>query len=358
MRSKGARLYFRQPTGKERGQWVIRDGAKSIRTGCAQSDIEEAERRLAEYVGEKYTTSREKNRRASAISIADVLNIYVVDKGTNVSRPGELAQRVAALSAFFGEKMLIDINGPLCRKYAEKRGSISMARRELQDLRAAINHHRKEGLCSEVIEVVLPEKEEPRERWLTKEEAVRMAKAAWRYREMQKGHPTKRRSRRHIVRFMLIALYTGTRSKAICNAALAPRPGCGHFDLEAGLFYRQAQGVKKTKKRQPTCRIPHRLLCHLRRWKRLGIAKEFAVEFFNAPVSNIHKAFARVAEEAKVEGVTPHTLRHTAITWAMQDGWEINKVCEFFGVTQEVVERVYWHHHPDFQADHKGPRKR
>ena len=30
------------------------------------------------------------------------------------------------------------------------------ARRELEDLRAAINHHRREGLCSEIVSVVLP----------------------------------------------------------------------------------------------------------------------------------------------------------------------------------------------------------
>jgi hypothetical protein len=40
------------------------------------------------------------------------------------------------------------------------------ARRELEDLRAAINHHRREGLCSEVVSVVLPEKSAGRELWL------------------------------------------------------------------------------------------------------------------------------------------------------------------------------------------------
>ena len=38
------------------------------------------------------------------------------------------------------------------------------ARRELEDLRSAINHHRPEGLCSEFVSVVLPEKSASRER--------------------------------------------------------------------------------------------------------------------------------------------------------------------------------------------------
>ena len=46
-----------------------------------------------------------------------------------------------------------------------------------------------------------------------------MLRAAWRYREVQKGKETDRRSRRHVARFMLVALYTGTRSSAVCGAA-------------------------------------------------------------------------------------------------------------------------------------------
>jgi hypothetical protein len=34
--------------------------------------------------------------------------------------------------------------------------------------------------------------------------------------------PTGRRSRQHIARFILLALYTGTRAGAICGAALQP----------------------------------------------------------------------------------------------------------------------------------------
>ena len=45
------------------------------------------------------------------------------------------------------------------------------ARRELEDLRAAINHYRREGLCSEVVSVVLPSRPPARERWLTRSEA-------------------------------------------------------------------------------------------------------------------------------------------------------------------------------------------
>jgi hypothetical protein len=59
---------------------------------------------------------------------------------------------------------------------------------------------------------VLPPERPARERWLTRSEAARILWAAWRYREIQKGKRTDRRSRQHIAKFILVALYTGTRA--------------------------------------------------------------------------------------------------------------------------------------------------
>jgi hypothetical protein len=56
------------------------------------------------------------------------------------------------------------------------------------------------------------------------------------------------------------------------RAALTPAIGRGWVDLDAGLFYRKALGDKKTKKRQPTIRIPDRSLARTRRWRAKGIS--------------------------------------------------------------------------------------
>ena len=100
--------------------------------------------------------------------------------------------------------------------------STAAARRELEDLRAAINHHRREGLCSEVISVVLPPRQPARERWLTRSEAARLLWAAWTAKQVMHDKDTRRAVGRHIARFILVGLYTGTRSSAICKAALVP----------------------------------------------------------------------------------------------------------------------------------------
>lgn len=350
-RSKGARLWLRPERGTEKAAWVIRDGAKQIRTGCGSGDREEAERRFASYLAEKYRPARERGRDPASVAVADVLTIYATDRAGEIQRPAELGQRMEALLGFWGTRTLADINGPLCRSYARQRGSESMARRELEDLRAAINHHRREGLCNAVVEVVLPPRSPSRERWLTRSETARLIWAAWRYREVQKGKATDRRSRRHVARFILVSLYTGTRSGAVCGAALTPAVGRGRVDLDAGTFDRKAIGARETKKRQPSIRLPDRLLAHMRRWARLGVSRSSVIEFDGQPVKSVRKAFARAARDAGLEGVSPHVLRHTAVTWAMRAGADMYAASDFFGMTLEVLERVYGHHHPDH---HKG----
>jgi integrase len=214
--------------------------------------------------------------------------------------------------------------------------------RELEDLRAAINHHRQEGLCSEIVSVVIPEKGVARERWLTRSEAARLIWAAWRARQVMRDQRTERAVGRHVARFILLGLYTGTRHAAICSAALMPTIGRGHVDLERGVFYRRTEGAHETKKRQPPVRLPMRLLAHLRRWERLGIAKRAVVEWNGKPVRSVRKGFAAAVRAANLDKtVTPHVLRHTAATWAMQNGADLWQAAGFLGMTVELLQGRY-----------------
>jgi integrase len=348
-RSKGARLYLR-PGDKERAPaWVILDAGRRISTSFAAGQREDAERRLSAYLADKHRPSRERGLDPASIHVADVLSIYLADAARRIADTDKLAWRMDALARFFGTMTLADINGPLCRSYAAQRGSAANARRELEDLRAAINHHRREGLCDRVVEVVLPPKAPARERWLTRSEAARLMWAAWRYREPYRGSDTAKKPRQHIARFILAALYTGSRSAAVTGAALRPTEGRGYVDLAEGVFYRKAIGRTETNKRQPTVRLPDRLLAHMRRWHANGISTHSVIEYEGRAVASIKKAFRHVAKDAGLEGVSPHTLRHTAVTWAMQNGADPYHVGGFFGLSPQMISRVYGHHHPDHQ---------
>ena len=269
--------------------------------------------------------------------------------------------------AWWGDKSLDQITGSSCRAYVRHRGVAQAARRELEDLRAAINHHRKEGLCREVVEVLLPEKSPPREKWLTRSEAARLILTAWRYREHQNFRATDRSTRQHVARFILVGLYTGTRAGAICSASFKPEDGRGWIDTERGVFYRRPAGQRETKKRRPPIRLPDRLLAHLRRWEAKGLGSP--VEWNGHPVKDVDKAFRATAKAAGIDA-SPHALRHTAVTWAMQNRADLYEAAGYFGMTIEVLQNTYGHHHPDHQssvgkavtggqrADKKGGTKR
>ena len=375
--SKGIRLWLEPAEYAGEGKvvrhatWVIRDGSRKVRTGCIREDRGRAEQELADYITARYQAPRDRNRHPTQTLVLDVLNIYLADMAKNHARPEETKQRVLTLANFWEPFTLADVNGTRCREYVkwrvgqpwksskpERTGrparlvTEAAARRELEDLRSAINHHRKEGFCSEIVSVVLPEKSPSKEVWLTRSEAARLIWAAYRAKQVMGDKITKRDVGKHIARFILVGLYTGTRHAAICGAAFQPAIGRGHVDLERGVFYRRAQGARVTKKKQTPVRLPDRLLAHLRRWHRLGIAKHAVVEWNGKPVRSVRNGFAAAFMAAGIENrVTPHVLRHTAATWMMQNGVDIWKAAQFLGMTVETLETVYGHHHPDFQRE-------
>lgn len=80
----------------------------------------------------------------------------------------------------------------------------------------------------------------------------------------------------------------------------------------------------------------------------MGAINQYFVEWNGLPVKSVKSAFKTAIGHAGVAGrVSPPTLRHAAATWLMQaavDKWE---AAGFLGISVEMLERVYGHHHPD-----------
>jgi len=64
----------------------------------------------------------------------------------------------------------------------------------------------------------------------------------------------------------------------------------------------------------------------------------------------VRKGLSKKMRASGLDNITPHTLRHTAATWAMQNGADLWETAGYLGMTVEMLERVYGHHHPDHQA--------
>ena len=112
-------------------------------------------------------------------------------------------------------------------------------------------------------------------------------------------------------------------------------------------MYRRGEAERQTNKRRTPAPIPRRLLAHLRRWEASG--QIWAVEYQGARVGDIKRAFAKAVKNAGIEHCTPHTLKHTAITWVLQKGASTWDAAGFFATSPETIEKVYGHHHPDYQ---------
>src|SRR6516164_3018795 len=177
-RSKGPRLYLRparhDKTGHHAARGIIRDGNHQQSTRSPTYDVTGAERALGLYITNKHVrAARASKRDPGQIPIAGILAIYLRDVVSRHSRPKETKSRIKALDSFFGDKLLSYVTGETCRAYVAQRSTDAAARRELEDLRAAINHHRREGLCDKIVPIVLPEKAAGRDVSLTRSQAAR-----------------------------------------------------------------------------------------------------------------------------------------------------------------------------------------
>lgn len=345
-RAKGARLFWRE----DREHWEIRDtkDGKRVRiatgTGCRQ----QAEDTLADYIGEKHGPTGGP-AQAQDLSISQAIAYYLEEHAPTTAAPERLIAAVKPLDAFWGDLPVSAIRGATCRKYARERGRADgTIRRELNVLQAALNHCLREGYLLSAPKVVRPPRPPAKERWLTRREAAWLLRAA---RNLN-------RDGQHLADFILCGLYTGSRKQTILtlHINLLSLTG-GHVDTVNGLIYRRPGAKSETKKRQPPARLPAKYLAHLRRQAAHG--RNYVVEDYKGRrIGDIktgwNKARLLATDLAAKHGiainlsdVTPHTLKHTAITWALQRGATMWDVAGYFGTSVETIERVYAHHAPN-----------
>lgn len=347
--SKPPRLWFRKPRrakpgrSAEKGVYLILCGKRQISTGCGVNERAKAEAELAQFIIKRHAVPR-RTRSIEDIPIGDVLVLYLQQVVPQLATAQKAAGRFERLANWWGEKSLSEVTRGTCSQYAATK-TAGAARRELQDLQAAINYHHKEGLHHAVVRVTLPKAGEPRERWLTRNEVAHLIRVCRNTREVQEGVQTERRPLRHLARFILFGLYTGSRPGDILSASFVAEPGRSLIDLETGLFYRRPAGKVATNKRQPTTPIPRRLQGHLRRWRAQGALH--VVEFEGRPIQSIKTAFNTLINRAELpSGIVPYTLRHTCATWKVQEGEPLWKVGGFLGTSEAMIAKHYGHHSP------------
>lgn len=355
--AKGARLWF----DRQSSLWYIRDGSIKRGTGCGLEERASAEEALRAYIEQKYQPPSDSN--PSRLLVADVLTYYAREIA-----PGQKSQTtsysIERLIDWWGGRCLSDVKRSTCQEYVTcrmaqpirqarktatpKLVSAETARRELTVLRAAINAYHAENPLDALPVVTLPKASDARPHWLRRDQVARMLRAA---RKMEDKD-----SARALQRFILLGVYTGTRSGALRRLGWVPNTLGGHIDVDSGVIHRRGDDEEETKKRRPPVRIPDRLKGFLRRWRAADLGGEkpvaYVIHYRGRPVDKQRKAWAAARDAAGLdEEITPHVLRHTAASWLMLAGSNPWDVANYLGMSQAMLEEVYGHHHPDFQKD-------
>jgi integrase len=292
-----------------------------------------------------------------------VLSAYAETHAPTTRRPDLIAGAAIKLVEFFGGHAVAAITATTCQDYVRwrsgqrdarakngpgKRVTVSTARRELVVLSAALRWCWKHGKLDRPVPVTLPPKGEARERHLTRSEAALLLAGALGW-QLVDGRWRRHRYRinRHLARFIMIGIYSGTRHDAILRLQWLPNTDGGWIDLTAGVLYRRGTGTADSGKRRPPLPIPPRLMPHLRRWRKL--TTKFVIEWHGEPIaSQERRAWGRARELAGLDrSVTPHVLRHTAATWLLQRGVSVYDVGGVLGCSEQVIRQTYGHHAKD-----------
>lgn len=233
------------------------------------------------------------------------------------------------LLAHFGGKPVSGVTLQTQDDYIAKRrkdvGDETIAR-ELSVLRAALNRAKMYGRIDNVPRIVSLRRAPARERFLTRKEAARLLRAC---------------GELHLRNFVRLALYTGARRGAILDLTW------DRVDFANRLIEYPLPGRQQTTKRRATVPFEGALFTALQRAKRRTRSK-FAIAYQGHGVASIKTAFKAACRRARLKGVSPHTLRHTAATWAAQSGEDMWKIAGMLGHGSLRMTERYAKHQPEY----------
>ncbi|MBG1233006.1 tyrosine-type recombinase/integrase [Aestuariivirga litoralis] len=356
-KAKQARYWFRRRAGRPT-KLVILDHGREYETGLGECGDREAEAALAQYLAGKHIANTQERDQAK-IEVGEVLVLYLEQHAPETRSAPQIAAHAKALLPFWRNRKLNEVKASTCKDYARERSravSLSTVRRELVTLQAAINYWHAESPLISVPVVTKPQESRRRIRYLRRSEAAALLWACRRLsRRVRIGGQGAEiiYDYSHVARFILIGIYTGTRHGAINGLRWYDSEDSGHIDVAAKRIFRRGSAEDESNKLRPTSRLPNRLLAHCERWCRqdLGRGPQAAIIRWNGKrMVKQERAWELVRIEAKLGAdVTPHTLRHTCVTWALQAGMEPWDVAGLTGMSLKTLEATYGHQDADFQ---------
>lgn len=271
---------------------------------------------------------RRERAKAAGHTIDELWTLYREEKaGRRVATTMEFEWR--AMTPFFGHLRPSQVTIDLCRAYTEARRAMGKGDgtiwTELGHLRTVFLWAAQRRLIDHAPAVERPPKPAPKDRWLTEGEALRLIDAAGEH---------------HIRLAILLMLSTAGRIGAILELTW------DRVDFERGQVNLRTTDIGPRKGRA-VVPMNDGLRAALLTAKAAALT-DHVVEWAGKPVASIKTGFKKACTGAKLNGVTPHTLRHTAAVHLVAAGVPMHKVSQYLGHSNtSVTERVYGRFAPD-----------
>lgn len=269
--------------------------------------------------------------RQDGLTVAELWQAYRDDKaGRSIAE--SMLHTGKSVLPWFGHFLPGQITTDDCRAYIADRRAAGRQDgtiwSQLGHLRNVLSWAEKRGLIARAPYIERPTQPAPKERWLTHDEIDRLMAA--------EAEP-------HIRLAILLMLTTAARVGATLELTW------DRVDLERGwVNLRTGEGRRKGRAIVP---INSTLRAALTTAKEAALS-DHVIEWAGGPVKSIKRGFARTVRAARLEDVTPHTLRHTAGVHMAAGAVPMHKISQYMGHTNTATtEKVYARFAPDHMRD-------
>ena len=272
---------------------------------------------------------------AKITTVGDVVNKYLDEHinflAIDYKRPASAWKQ---MKSHFRSVPINKLTGAIVSAYIRKRNvSPGTINREIGVLNSALRWANAQGYIDRLIFIPRLSSPPPRQRWLTEEECTRLLRAA-------KEYP-------HVYAFIAIALLTGQRKEAILSLLWEQvRWNEGYID------FNQDGPLSNRRKGRAVIPISTEMeqLLHSLQSNSL-----YVVNNNGRRVRDFRKTWGKIIKEAGLEGVTPHTIRHTVATQLVRKGVPIIEVAKLLGHRDSrITEKVYAKFSPDYLKNATG----
>ena len=267
-------------------------------------------------------------------TVGQLMTAYLYERDGKIRSIARRREAAKPIIRWFGHLQPMEVTQTLVDEYGRFRGvGPGTLRLELSLLRTALNWGMKHRHISAKPYFELPPSPPTNKDSLTPAQAKRLLAAC---------------ETHHVKLAVLLGLHTG------CRLTSAMELRWAMIDWQNRIIdFGQGHGRKRRGKPpiNDTLYSALRLAFEQRR-------SPFVIEYGGRPVGNLRQAFKRAALRAGLRGVSYQWLRHTFISWAVQDGVDLFRIARYVGNTVEQIDKTYGHLQPGHLVEVSGVAER